>query len=127
MATIDIAQGCNTFYTKTFGFPKDMADSLCSGGILEVDTFTFKDKESTCRTWVNLMLNNNTANPSDYADLVFLSSKTAADLDNLLFASTSKFQVYMSKNLFEPIFVKFPNTCKVNAANKVCTNKELAY
>lgn len=126
-SVIDISAGCNTFYVKTFGFPQDMADNLCSGGILEVDTFTFKDQEKTSRAWTNIILNNNTANPSDYADLVFLSSKTAADLDTLIFYSTSKLQNFLTKNVFQPIFVKYPNTCKLNAANTICTNKELTY
>eukprot|EP00347_Sterkiella_histriomuscorum_P022889 403336776 len=84
-ATIDLTPGCNTFYHKTFGFPQPMSDALCSGGILEVDTYSFKDPESTCRAWVNIMLNNNTATPSNYADLVFLSGQSAAQLDEIMF------------------------------------------
>ena len=80
-ATIDLTPGCNTFYVKTFGFPQAMSDELCSGGILEVDTYSFKDPETTCRAWINIMLNNNTATPSNYADLVFLSGQSAAQLD----------------------------------------------
>lgn len=99
-ATADVATDtCATFYEKTFGFPVPMSETLCSGGDLEIKTFTFADKETTCRAWMNLALNNNTANPSDYADLVFLSSMSSEDLDNLLFYSTSKFQKYITKNV----------------------------
>lgn len=69
---------------------------------------------ATSRAWMNIALNNNTANEADYADLVFLSSMSSADLDKLIFFSTSKFQKFLLKNVFNPIFVKFPKTCTLN-------------
>ncbi len=82
---------------------------------------------ATAKAWMNIALNNNTANPSDYADLVFLTSKTSEELDQLIFYSTSKFQKYMLTNVFNPVFDKFSKVCTLNTAQKVCTNKELTY
>lgn len=126
-AVIDTSKGCTPLYTSKFGFPQAMASSLCDGGELKIDTFTWADKEKTARAWINILFNNNTANPADYADLVFLSGLMGAELDQLMFVSTSKFQSFLMANLFKPIFVKFPKVCTLNAANTMCTSKELAY
>jgi len=76
---------------------------------------------------MNIALNNFTYDASDYADLVFLSSMSSDDLNNLLFLSTSKFQTYLTTNVFTKTFAKFPTVCTVGKASSLCSPKELAY
>lgn len=76
---------------------------------------------------MNLALNNNTNNPSDYADFVFLSSLSGLEIDQLLFYSTSTFQKFLQTNIIDPIFKQYPDTCKSNIDKKLCTVRELTY
>jgi hypothetical protein len=118
---------CHDFYKTNFGFKEDLIGNLCGGGVLTINTFDFSDPLATSMAWMNIALNNNTYIPQHYADLVFLSSMSCSDLDNLLFISTSKFQKYLQKNVFNPVYANYPDTCKLNINKNACTNRELTY
>lgn len=86
---------CHDFYKTNFVFDEDLIANLCGGGILKINTFDFSNPLETSKAWMNIALNNNTFLAHYYADLVYLSGKTCADLDTLIFLSTSKFQKFI--------------------------------
>lgn len=127
MNDLKTAGSCSQFYQTSLGFQKSLGDILCSGGTLEIKTFDFSDVRATSKAWMNIALNNHTYDASDYADLVFLSSMSSDDLNTLIFASTSKFQTYMTTNVFTPIFNDHSKVCTIGKAYSLCSPKELAY
>ena len=118
---------CHDFYLSNFKFGEALIDNLCGGGVLKIKTFDFSDPIETSKAWMNIALNNNTFLAHYYADLVFLSGYTCGDLDTLIFLSTSKFQKYIQKNVFQAVFAHYPATCTLNVQKNRCTNRELTY
>ncbi|CDW87257.1 cd36 family protein [Stylonychia lemnae] len=119
--------GCLKFYSDEFKFSTDLQQNLCSGGKLGIKTFDFSDVRVTSKAWMSILLHNNTLDASDYADLLFLSSMSTDDLNNLLFLSTSTIQTYLTKNVFGPVYAKHKDTVCTVSQFQMCTPKELAY
>lgn len=96
--------------------------------MLGIDTFNFTDVMKTSTAWMAIALFNSTYQPQFYADLVFLTSKSCAELDQLIFYSTSRVQQFLQTNVFEPVFAHYNGTvCGAALAGNACTTKELAY
>ena len=86
---------CKKFYLSN-KFKAAQAAILCSNGSnpvtnpLQITKFNFyTNPKETCKAWMNIFLNNQTYNPADYADLLFLMNITSTELTKLIYSTTN--------------------------------------
>ena len=104
----------------------------------QITSFNFyTDLFKSCKTWMNVYLNNDTYNPNDYIDLILTTGMDGPSLNTLIHNKASKIKSFMQTNVFEKVFNHYYNTsctdpscirhCEMGALYKTCTNKELTY
>jgi hypothetical protein len=72
-SSLDLTNGCSSFYTTNFGLTETVAGKLCDTNVWNITTFDFSDPLKTSKALMNIYWNNATLLPSNYADLVFLT------------------------------------------------------
>lgn len=91
---------CQTFYQKTFGLRAAQFNLLCMNDTDPKNTFNitkfnlYQNLKESCKAWVNIYLNNNTMNPADYVDLLYLLGNKGSDINAMLFGKTSKIKTF---------------------------------
>lgn len=61
----------------------------------KINTFNFYvNPLKSSRAWVNIFLNNETYDPSDYLDLMYLTGLQGSDVTTLLHSKTSKIKAF---------------------------------
>ena len=135
---------CKIFYQKQFGLRAAQTSMFCMSENDSVNNFWnvtafnfYTDLFRSCKTWMNVYLNNDTHSPNDYIDLLLTTGMEGSSITSLIHSKASKIKAFLQTNVFEKVFNHYYNTsctepdciryCQMASQYKTCTNKELVY